>query len=47
MLNKSIGQKQFRRIGKDYLGQIIVFAYKQDLSKNPLMEVLKELKLTA
>ena len=36
-----------RRIRKDYLGQIVVFAFEQGLSKKPLADVLKQLKLTA
>jgi SRSO17 transposase len=36
-----------RRIRKDHLGQIAVYAYEQALSKKPLATVLKELKLTA
>lgn len=35
-----------RRIRKDHLGQLVVYAYEQALSKNPLLEVLKALKLT-
>lgn len=36
-----------RRIRKDYLGQIVVYAYEQGLSKKSLAKVLKDLKLTA
>ncbi|MFZ3590467.1 IS701 family transposase [Bacillus sp. DJP31] len=36
-----------RRIRKDHLGQIAVYAYEQALSKKSLADVLKELKLTA
>lgn len=36
-----------RRIRKEYLGQIIVFAYEQGLSKKPLADVLKQFKITA
>lgn len=36
-----------RRIRKDYLGQIVVFAYEQGLSKKPLADVLKQFNLTA
>lgn len=34
-----------RRIRKDHLGQFVVYAYEQALSKKPLMDVLKDLKL--
>lgn len=36
-----------RKIRKDNLGQIAVYAYEQALSKKPLRKVLKELNLTA
>ncbi|MBW8350172.1 transposase [Bacillus sp. IITD106] len=35
-----------RRIRKDHFGQLIVYAYKQGLTQNPLAEVLKCLKLS-
>lgn len=34
-----------RRIRKDHLGQLVVYAYEQALSKRPLLDVLKDLKL--
>jgi hypothetical protein len=36
-----------RRIRKDHLGLIAVYAYEQALSQKPLSTVLKELRLTA
>jgi SRSO17 transposase len=36
-----------RRIRKDSLGQIVVYAYEQALNQKPLMSVLKELRLSA
>ncbi|UAC46949.1 IS701 family transposase [Bacillus aquiflavi] len=36
-----------RRIRKDHLGLLVVYAYEQGLTQKPLMEVLKSLKLTA
>nr|WP_263325082.1 transposase [Neobacillus sp. Marseille-Q6967] len=36
-----------RRIRKDSLGQLVVYAYEQGLNQKPLMSILKELRLTA
>jgi len=36
-----------RRISKDHLGQLVVNAYEQALSKKSFMDVLKDLKLMA
>ncbi|GGK00680.1 transposase [Lentibacillus kapialis] len=36
-----------RRMRKDYLGQIVVYAYEQAIAEKPIAEVLKQLKLTA
>ncbi|MDY0404071.1 hypothetical protein P5G51_000375 [Virgibacillus sp. 179-BFC.A HS] len=36
-----------RRICKDNIGQIVVYAYEQALAKKPLTDVLKYMKLDA
>lgn len=35
------------RIGKDFLGQTVVYIYQQALAQRPLSELLDELKISA